>query len=529
MKIVKAIVLIIALGFFSCEAFLEEELTGGVTADGVYDTPEGINFGLNATYAAYTQLMGNANNREDGWSLTTLGTDMFQNGSDGGNKMYNRYDADLNPSQGSLKSAWDDLYIGINTANAVISRAPAIISDTEELNNILGQARFLRGFYYFWLIRQWGAVHFSDQETIGVETEANRTPVADIYQRIIEDMEFAEQNLPGTQDDRGRITSWAAKMALAEVYLTNKNYDRAAQYAEDVINNGPHSLVRPYADLWQLDNEDNAEVIYSVQYTENPLFDASGNPAHLFFLMEYDRLDGMQRSIEFGRPFKRFKPTNYLLELFDLEDERYDATFRSVYTANNERSLPDGVNLGDTAIFLPRVAFTQDEKDARPYGNQIFNRDELTERIFPSVKKWEQPNRLDLNQDSGSRDFIVYRLADAYLIAAEANALKDAPDQGKALQFLNEIRMRGYNVDNVADLPMIAAVDIDIILEERAKEFVAEGKRWFDLVRTGKLVERVKQHNPGGAPNIQDFHVLRPIPLAQIDRTSNEYPQNTGY
>ncbi|MEL7161131.1 MAG: RagB/SusD family nutrient uptake outer membrane protein, partial [Bacteroidota bacterium] len=72
-------------------------------------------------------------------------------------------------------------------------------------------------------------------------------------------------------------------------------------------------------------------------------------------------------------------------------------------------------------------------------------------------------------------------------------------------------------------------VNIDVILEERAKEFVAEGKRWFDLVRTDKLVERVRLHNPGGAPNIQDFHVLRPIPLTQIDRTSNDYPQNPGY
>ncbi len=533
MKKIKATLLIIVIGFFSCEDYLEEELTGGITADGIYSTPEGIYFGLNATYAAFTSLIGNDDggaSREAGWTLLTLGTDTYTNGSDGGNKSFNRYDTDLNASAGILQAAWEDLYIGINTANTVISRAPAIIEESSELNQIIAQARFLRGYYYFWLVRHWGAVHYSDQETTGIESEANRTPVSEIYARILEDMEFAEQTLPDTQSDRGRPTSWAAKMALAEIHLTNGNYDLAAQFAEDVINNGPHSLVRPVADLWNLEtNETNGEVIFSFQYADDPNFDASGNPAHLFFLMEYDKLDGMKRDTENGRPWKRFKPTDYLLNLYDQEDERYDASFTTVFFSNNPDTAPPGVMVGDTAVWLPKAPLSQLEKDTRPFGNQIFNQDEYTERIFPGAKKWVQPNRASLNQPEGSRDFIIYRLAEAYLIAAEANALKASPDQTKALQFLNEVRLRAYNVDNITDLPTIASVDLDIILEERAKEFASEGKRWFDLVRTGKLVEQVRLHNAGGAPNIQDFHALRPIPLTQIDRATNDYPQNPGY
>ena len=121
------------------------------------------------------------------------------------------------------------------------------------------------------------------------------------------------------------------------------------------------------------------------------------------------------------------------------------------------------------------------------------------------------------------------RLADLYLMASEANALKPAADQTKALMYLNEVRMRAYGVNDVSALPVISSVDIDVILEERAKELAQEGKRWFDLVRTGKLVERVRMHNPEAAPNIQDHHVLRPIPLSQIDRTSTDFPQNPGY
>lgn len=529
MKKINLMLLTAILGFLSCDDYLEEELTGGVTADGIYNTPEGIDFGLNATYNAFPRLVGNDNNREDGWTLMTLGTDTYTNGSDGRFKFFNNYNSDLNADVNILFEAWESLYVGINTANTVIARAPEVLEGAE-LDQVLAQARFLRGYYYFWLVRQWGAVHYSDEETIGVESEANRTPVPEIYARIVEDMEYAAGILPGSQDQRGRVTSWAAKMGLAEVHLTQGNYDLAAQFAEDVINNGPFALVRPVEDLWNLaTNENNSELIFSFQFADDLMFDAEGNPAHLFFLMEYDRQDGMRRDIANGRPWKRFKPTNYLLELYDLEDERYDASFTSVYFANNPDTAPEGVMVGDTAVWMPRVPLTQAEKDTRPFSNQIYNRDELTERIFPSSRKWEQPNRAEVNQPEGSRDFIVYRLAEAYLIAAEANALKASPDQTKALQFLNEVRLRAYNVDNVADLPPIATVDLDVILEERAKEFAAEGKRWFDLVRTGKLVERVRLHNPVGAPNIQDFHTLRPIPLNQIDRSSNEYPQNPGY
>lgn len=532
MKNIKIILLILVLGFFSCDDYLEEELTGGTTADGIYVTPEGINFGLNATYAAFTRLMGNdtgGDARENGWSLLIMGTDTYTNASDGGNKSFNRYDTDLNASAGILEAAWEDLYIGINTANTVIARAPDVIEDAGELNQILAEARFLRGYYYFWLVRQWGAVHYSDVETAGVESDANRTPVPEIYAKIIEDMEFADQTLPDVQNNQGRPTSWAAKMALAEIHLTQGNYDLAAQFAENVITNGPHSLARPVSDLWNLEtNESNSEVIFSFQYADDPNFDASGNPAHLFFMMEYDKLDGMTRDAANGRPWKRFKPTDYLLNLYDQEDERYDASFRSVFLANNADTAPAGVMVGDTAIWMPRTPLSQVEKDLRPFGNQIYNQDELTERIFPPSLKWIQPNRASTNQPEGSRDFIVYRLAEAYLIAAEANALKASPDQTKALQYLDEVRMRAYG-DNAAALPPITTVDLDVILEERAKEFASEGKRWFDLVRTGKLVERVKLHNAGGEPNVQGFHSLRPIPLTQIDRSTNDYPQNPGY
>lgn len=517
----------------SCTDVLEEDLRGGLTADGVFDTPEGINFALNGTYAAFTQFIGTRNNaindqnqREVGWSLLTFGTDTYTNGSDGGNKSINNYNSDLNAGQGLVRIGWESLYIGVNSANTVISRAPEIITDQGELNHVLAQARFLRAYYYYYLVRIYGPVHYTDGETVGVETEATRMAEGDIYARIIEDLQFAEQNLPETQSDFGRPTSWAAKAFLADVYLTTKDYSNAGQFAEDVILNGPHTLVSPYSDLWEIDNEENSEVIWSIQFADDPNFDAGGNPAHMFFLMEYDKLPGMKRDIANGRPWKRFKPTDYLLGLYDMEDERYDGTFKSVWLSNNSGSAPEGVELGDTAVWLTRTPMTQAEKDTRPFAVNIFNRDEFTGKTFPATNKWIQPNRTGIQQPEGGRDFIAWRLAEVYLMAAEAFALSSTPDMSKAAMYLNEVRDRAYG-DNTH--PVAATVDIDIILEERAKELAQEGKRWFDLVRTGLLMERVRMHNPEGEPNIQDFHRYRPIPSTQIDRTSNDFAQNDGY
>jgi hypothetical protein len=120
------------------------------------------------------------------------------------------------------------------------------------------------------------------------------------------------------------------------------------------------------------------------------------------------------------------------------------------------------------------------------------------------------------------------RLGDTYLLRAEAR-LQQGDTEGAA-EDINVIRRRGA-VDPQEDDLMIDAsmVDLDFLLDERARELVGEGHRWFDLTRTGTLVERVREYNPQGGPNIQPHHVVRPIPQDQIDRTQGGYPQNDGY
>jgi len=562
MKKLNILLILFALFLVSCDDYLDEEVSGPLTTN-VYDTPEGIQFGLNAAYSTLPTVMGGSTrNGEAGWALTTLGTDVYTNGRDGGIRNFDKYTDWIDPSNSYIEAVWEEFYRGINTANTVIAKAPSTLaSNPDEAKNVEGQARFLRAYFYYWLVRQFGPVHYTATETTAPETEANRTAVEEIYKHIVTDLEYAIENLPAEAAIRGKVNNWAAKTVLADVLLAMKEYDRAAQVAEDVIANGPYNLVPNYADMWNVDNEGNSEFIWSAQFTEDELIDGGGNYAHMLFLSSYDSGKFVLRDTENGRPWKRFRPTKYLLELYDDEDTRYDGTFKTVWYANDPEEIDefiadgkDAVAVGDTALWLPKHAMTNEDRDKYIIGReglkgktyldrQIVNPNEYNDRIYPATNKWIQPNRPDVNYTQGGRDFVVYRLAEVYLIASEANALKASPDQTKALNFLNEVRKRAYNTTNVSDLPVISSVDLDVILEERAKELAQEGKRWFDLVTRGKLVERVQLYGgyidnlPGyssrtnreGSTNIRDYHARRPIPQSQIDRSTNEYPQNPGY
>lgn len=124
----------------------------------------------------------------------------------------------------------------------------------------------------------------------------------------------------------------------------------------------------------------------------------------------------------------------------------------------------------------------------------------------------------------------MYRLAEAYLIAAEA--LLQLGQQDEAAEYVNTVRRRAACAGSEGGIEVGAGdIDLEFILDERARELYGEQKRWFDLKRTGTLVERVRAYNPEAAPNIQEYHLLRPIPAVQLSRVSNpeDFPQNPGY
>ena len=141
---------------------------------------------------------------------------------------------------------------------------------------------------------------------------------------------------------------------------------------------------------------------------------------------------------------------------------------------------------------------------------------------------WKKKENLPNRQHEGQWDFYLMRLGDAYLLRAEAH-LKQSNVAGAA-EDINVIRRRAAWPGQETAMEITPAeVTLDFILDERARELAGEGHRWFDLNRTGTLLERVRLYNPDAAANIQEYHRLRPIPLEQIDRTQGDYPQNPGY
>lgn len=556
---------VLAMTSQSCEKFLEEELVSDVSASSYYTTAQGFEDAVKATYWWNKPFFG----PERGFSMSVHGTDTYTEGADGGHKVLNRYDGGLNPNQGFVRDTWRDFYKGINQANAVINRSRALDIPEADKTARIAEVRFLRALFYFMLTSHYGDVHLTLEETEGVEITANRTPIADVYaQAIVPDLEFAIANLPASQNDFGRATKPAAEFLLGKALLRRSwksfaegnDAARAEQLFTSVIENYGFALLEDYASLWEIGNEEHSEIVWSIQNSKSQVdegIDGEGHRGHLYFLFEYDVRPGMQRDVANGRPWKRFRPTNYTLGLFNRDvDARYDKSFKHAWISNKAETIPvwtqeeasagyvdasqvgmPKFEVGDTALFIPGPMRDQDWTEDRigrtRYTVYTREKDYCFEcpqhlRIFPSLNKWIDDTRPDRQKTQGQRDFILMRLGEAYLLRAEARMKLGSMDG--AADDLNTVRRRGAWPGNEAAMEITAAdVNLDFIMDERARELLGEGHRWMDLTRTNTLVERVRRYNPVGGPNIQDFHMMRPIPQNQIDRTDGGYPQNSGY
>jgi starch-binding outer membrane protein, SusD/RagB family len=554
----KLFVFSIMLSTFSCQGILDEEVISRIGND-YMNTAGGFNDGVNAAYSTLRMWYGT----ERGNNFTVFGTDTYRMGSDGSWKFINQYTNQFDSRTGQLNEIWDESYRGINTCNALIERAPNVtgIPDATKATR-LAEVKFLRAHYYFILVQLFGGVDLQLSETLIPTKVVSRASVAEIYDAIIKDLSEAIPDLPAVMraTDYGRATRPAAEHLLGKVYLTkatseaqaSDDYSNAEIHLRKVISDYGFILLPDFKSVHAFGNEINDEVIFAVQYTRDPLNNQqgntnanpvlnSGNNGHVFFLMEYDTQPGMQRDTQNGRPFKRFRPTDYTLNVIfaDREnDSRYSKSFVDVFYSNRPGTYNTSFDKskasvtfarGDTAIYLPGVEIPVAERATKPY--QVLVPSLYTDKLYPSLNKFLDPGRVDLTQFEGGRDYIAFRLADTYLMLGEA--LFRQGKLGEAADAINAVRRRAAFPGKEAAMEITAAqVNLELIIEERARELLGEQMRWFDLKRWGLLVERTRLYNPDAAPNIQDYHVLRPIPQNQIDRTeggNSSFPQNPGY
>lgn len=525
----------------SCKKNLEEYNPSGTTAETVYTTPAGFESLVNAAYSFQRWWYG----KEEGYSVSEMGTDLWMSGAGDVYPDLTKY-VNLQAGNGALTTEWQNLYAAINLCNAGINRIDGAGFTEAQKKQRAAELHFLRAFYYWHIVETWGGVHFTTQETASIITTANKTPVDTFYALIFKDLQFAVNNLAVTTSDYGRVTKPAAMSFLARAYLGRGMYAEASAMATAVINGGyGFQLLPNYADLWKMNNLQNKEVVYAVNYSTNlslnDLLDKLSNPlghsrgsnnGHLLFLMKYDDQPGMLRDINNGRPFDRYMPTRFLLDLYnDADDARYAASFKEVWYANNS-TRPAGMKLGDTAVYCSKKVIGGTHIYKLYDRNAVYNangtvKDNLH---YPSLSKFADSTRPSANEAQSARDAFVIRFAELYLIAAEAQFRLGKLDS--AAYYINVIRKRAAKPGHEAAMAITPQqVTIDFILDERARELAGEQLRWFDLKRTGKLVERVKAYNPDVAGNIQPYHVLRPIPQNQLDAVTNRdvFTQNQGY
>ncbi|WPR74036.1 RagB/SusD family nutrient uptake outer membrane protein [Algoriphagus sp. NG3] len=552
-----ALLICLTLGVSSCADFLEEENRTGLTADGYYNTLQGIEALVNTCYTPMRFWYG----KEHGMTLSDLGTDIFTRANGMENPAAALYNADLSGENVHIDFLWTRLYAALNATNTAVGRIPdSPLSEDQKILR-MAEVRFLRAFYLWHIVETWGGVHLSLEEVTSIHSTAQRNSVDEFYTQIFEDLQFAMDNLTVSPDQYGRATKPAAEAFAARMHLTRGNDAEASRLAKKVIDEYNFSLVDSYEQLWNINNVRNSEAVWIVNFTSDLIFNREletpsgddillrdgGNNSHLFYLMTYDQLSGMARDIQNGRPFARFMPTTFLLDLFDESvDSRYDVTFQTAWYSNNpgtyDLPLSNGNDKsvtfaeGDTAIFATKYPLTDAQKDALPYTvidrNRTYNPDgspRVRDRYI-SLKKFMDPSRPTIAQQQGQRDAYVIRLAEMYMLVAEAEL--NQGNVSEAVEYFNAIRRRAALPGQEQAMEVSAAdLTLDLILDEKAREFAGEQIRWFDLKRTGKLVERVRAFNPDAAPNIQPFHNLRPIPQKQLDAITNkdEFTQNEGY
>ncbi|WP_147677909.1 RagB/SusD family nutrient uptake outer membrane protein [Algibacter pacificus] len=505
--------LVICLSIFLINGCsLKETPLSEAAPDSIFSTASGIKDGVNGVYASLRKIYGT----QEGFSVTTFGTDLFQHGKDGGAKFMDTYSTELNSTETYFYRIWTYSYAGINAANTILDRIDAVDGLSEDQKNTYkAEVRFLRAHYYYWLTLQFGDVVLRDSETKGVNTEDLPTDKKEIWEFMKADTQFAIDNLDYTTSDYGRVTKGAALHQLARILLLLEDYKGAEEAAKTVINDAPYELQNNYSDIFEYDNQVNSEIIFAVQYLNDALNNGSGNQGHLFFTPAYDQFAGLTRDVtQGGRPYTRFRPTEFFRNLFEENDSRFDVTFRYTWYYNKAETLPEGKTLGEPV-----------EWEIAP--NVFSYIAPNTDKMHWGMKKHDDPTRASFQDKAGFRDFFVFRLSETYLIAEEA--LVKQGKQEEAAGFVNKIRNRAAKPGKTMTQVKAEDMDIDAILDERALELGGEALRWMDLARTGKLVERVKLYNPNGALNIKDYHVLRPIPQDQIDLSTVEYPQNTGY
>ncbi|MEG3658622.1 RagB/SusD family nutrient uptake outer membrane protein [Arenibacter palladensis] len=478
------LIIITTILFSACDKALEEVPKDFVSKANFYKNEQDAEAAIAGAYAGMQNDFFGITN----YLMTELHGDyLFGRGSQAPITIWDQI---LNQQNiGRCATNWSSFYTTINRANAVLDNVPNIENmDANTQKQILAEAHFLRALCYFELVRGWGAVPLKTKESIDLSAvEAPRSPESEVYDLIVQDCLIAENDLGEVGGETGRASKWAAKMLLAHVYLTIENWPGAAEKANDVITNGPFSLitVTESDDFYKIFAVDTStEDIMSMHHSETK---GSTIPNYLH------RAGNVPYNYSSGGVFAWLPDTNsFIGDSWDNNDLRKNFNLYTQYQNANG----DWVPLPSTTPVLFKKFITNTS----------------------GISLYSVP---------------IYRFTEAYLFYAEASSMADGSPSTLALERLNMIKRRAYGFDpnsvSPVDYPSGMSGDAfrDAVIQERAYEFITERRRWFDLKRTGK----VKEAFAAAGKTIIDERLLYPIPEDEINNNPaiSQQDQNPGY
>jgi tetratricopeptide (TPR) repeat protein len=479
----KLLLLLSVILLASCENVLKEE-PKSLAVETYYNTAAEVQAAINAIY---TPLRDN-NTSGMGVYIAVLEGHIDYGYGRGSYAVLNNFQGLDNVNISRVAGAWSAFYLSIRNANLVIKNTPAgkAISKADIVKYV-AEAKFLRAFDYFHLVRNWGGVPVRTEANM-TEINAKRNTADDAYALILADLLEAETNLPDQVSDLGRPTKWAAKTLLADVYLQLGRFTEARDKADEVIKTNKYSLV-PVAttdDFQKIFGPDvitSTEEIFALKYSHQP---GQGNLFPTLINHPGTKLLGGGGGV-FGLHNDSTNPAYVKWDNADLRKGLW-------YSWN--------IGIGTTSLLS---------------------------------KKFIDPNSLEFA--GAANDVAWYRYADLLLIYAEAAARSSTGPTAVAMETLNQVHRRGYGkpsttasaVDfKLADYPTSASF-LDLVVKERGYEFQYEGKRWLELKRTGKAAEIILAAK---GKVIAQKHYLWPIPVSELSYNTAidaVKDQNPGY
>lgn len=488
----------------SCEDFLEERPTGALTTSSNVSSPE-----IARAFAdgAYSNI-GTLNNQAGGWGGNNASLTEFLTGKADGNSQseaFRFYNLEYDARAFYIDGWWAGMYSGIARANLAIQKLNEITTlPAATKTNMLAEVKFMRAFYYFYLVRLYGDVpKLTELVTELSAVQTPRSPAKEIYDEIIIlDLLEAEKAPLPWRDPSGRASKGAIKSLLADVYLTyagfpvrggNAAYAESAKRSKEVIESGVFTLFKEYTDMINPANRNLGEFIFQVQH-EKDIRNNSMTPV---------TLPTLRGIASYSDEYGGLTPRKEFVESFEKGDKRAQEKqfFYTFYKGH-----PSDYPIGD-----PR----RERLDLGGYY----------------IYKYFDRQAID-NDAKANINYTVYRLADVMLMYAEAsNRANNGPD-ALAIKSLNDIRAR-------AGLAPVTTTDVNAferaVWAERYFELCFENKMWFDMVRTRKVRNDVTKnwddfvgHTNIYGKTFAEKHLLLPIPQREIDNNRN-LKQNPGF